>query len=116
MLRIVIAAAKRDNPPSRFSEYHRSATGGATARVVLPGGRVVSGEIDGGSGHSGKRAPEIHLGLGRELRDLEVPVEVAWRDAAGTHRRLLHLAVDRRHRVVLDGAAVAQSTPSDHQL
>jgi hypothetical protein len=89
---------------------------GATARVVLPGGRVVTGQVDGGSGHSGKRAPEIHLGLGRELRDLDVPVEIAWRDGAGTHKRLLRLAVDRRHRVVLDGAATAQSAPSAPQL
>jgi enediyne biosynthesis protein E4 len=89
---------------------------GATARVVLPDGRIVSGELDGGSGHSGKRAPEIHLGLGREFRDLEVPVEVAWRDAAGAHRRTMRLPIDRRHRIVLDGAATAQPTQSTRQL
>jgi hypothetical protein len=89
---------------------------GATARVVLPDGRIVSGEVDGGSGHSGKRAPEIHLGLGSELRDPGIPVEVAWRDAAGTHKRLLRLSVDRRHSIVLDRAAITQSASSAPDL
>ena len=82
---------------------------GASARVVLANGRVVAGQVDGGSGHSGKRPAEVHLGLGRELADREARVEVAWRDAAGTHKRTMPLAVDRRHRVVLGRDAVADS-------
>lgn len=75
---------------------------GATARLVLPGGRIVSGQVDGGSGHSGKRAPEIHLGLGREFPDADVNVEMAWRDATGLHNRTVRLPIDRRHHIVLD--------------
>lgn len=73
---------------------------GATARVVRPDGRVVTGRVDGGSGHSGKRAPEIHLGLGRVTDGATLTVEVAWRDVEGAHRRNLRLAPGR-HRIVL---------------
>jgi hypothetical protein len=84
---------------------------GATARLVLPDGRIVCGQVDGGSGHSGKRAPEIHLGLGREFPNPDIDVEIAWRDGAGPHQRTVRLPVDRRHRIVLDHGTLAQATP-----
>jgi hypothetical protein len=83
---------------------------GATARLVLPGGRIVSGQVDGGSGHSGKRAPEIHLGLGRELPHSDIDVEMAWRDRAGRHKRTVRLPLDRRHQIVLDHTTLAEAT------
>jgi hypothetical protein len=86
---------------------------GATARLVLPDGRIVCGQVDGGSGHSGKRAPEIHLGLGRELANSDIEVEIAWRDRAGPHKRTVRLPVDHRHRIVLDQGTLAQATPPD---
>jgi hypothetical protein len=84
---------------------------GATARLVLPNGRIVSGQVDGGSGHSGKRAPEIHFGLGRDFVETDVAVELAWRDGAGVHRRTVHLPLDQRHRIVLDRDTLAQAMP-----
>jgi hypothetical protein len=42
-------------------------------------------EVDGGSGHSGKRSPELHFGLGQI--DEPVTVTLAWRDASGQPRR-----------------------------
>jgi enediyne biosynthesis protein E4 len=37
---------------------------GAVAVVSFADGRRLVGQIDGGNGHSGRRAPEIHFGLG----------------------------------------------------
>jgi len=56
---------------------------GATATVYLPDGRKMVAQSDGGSGHSGKRSPEIHFGLGRTSPDQELRVEIRWRDTNG---------------------------------
>jgi len=58
---------------------------GAAATVFLPDGRRLATQSDGGTGHSGKRSPEIHIGLGSVPQDLALRVEVRWRDAAGPH-------------------------------
>jgi hypothetical protein len=63
---------------------------GAEATVALPDGRRLIGQVDGGNGHSGKRSPELHFGLGSLLGPVEV--ELAWRDLTGQpHRQSLHL-------------------------
>lgn len=54
---------------------------GAAATLTLADGRRVIAEVDGGSGHSGKRSPELHFGLGQI--DEPVTVTLAWRDATG---------------------------------
>jgi hypothetical protein len=89
---------------------------GATARVALPDGRIVAGQIDGGSGHSGKRPPEIHLGLGKQHLGADVQVEIAWRDATGTHKKTITLAVDRRHRIVLGPDSIAELATAGQQM
>jgi enediyne biosynthesis protein E4 len=89
---------------------------GATARVVLLGGRIAAGQIDGGSGHSGKRPAEIHLGLGQQHVGADVQVEIAWRDATGTHKKTFTLAVDRRHRIVLSPDSIAELVNAGQQL
>ena len=38
---------------------------GAVATVHLPDGRRLVAQVDGGTGHSGKRPPDLHFGLGR---------------------------------------------------
>jgi hypothetical protein len=55
---------------------------GAHASVQLPDGRRLTGQVDGGSGHSGKKAPELHFGLGA-VGASPLPVELRWRDPAG---------------------------------
>jgi enediyne biosynthesis protein E4 len=62
--------------------YGRPAIG-ACARVVLPGGRKLVAQVDGGSGHSGRRSPDIHLGLGRLSPGEKLDVELKWRDIEG---------------------------------
>jgi hypothetical protein len=56
---------------------------GACARVVLPDGRKLVAQVDGGSGHSGRRSPDIHLGLGHLAPGATVEAELKWRDLMG---------------------------------
>ncbi|MBI3869323.1 MAG: CRTAC1 family protein [Verrucomicrobia bacterium] len=55
----------------------------AQARVMLPDGRKLVAQVDGGSGHSGRRSPDIHLGLGQSSSTASLDVEIKWRDIAG---------------------------------
>ncbi|GIF08488.1 CRTAC1 family protein [Actinoplanes siamensis] len=64
---------------------------GAQATVITPDGRSHIGRVDGGSGHSGKRSNEIHLGLGADVTG-PVQVQLRWRDRSGqTHEQSLRL-------------------------
>jgi hypothetical protein len=67
---------------------------GAAVTVTLPDGRVLTRQVDGGNGHSGKRSPDIHFGLG----DFQgtVKVKIRWRDPQGQiHQEFLNLKPDR---------------------
>jgi enediyne biosynthesis protein E4 len=55
---------------------------GAIASIELPNGEKRVAFVDGGTGHSGKRAPTIHLGLGARA-PARVPVSLQWRDRTG---------------------------------
>jgi enediyne biosynthesis protein E4 len=59
---------------------------GAAVKVHLPDGRSLVGQVDGGSGNSGKRAPDIHLGLGNVETGTLLNVDVRWRGADGKLR------------------------------
>ena len=84
---------------------------GAVARVSLPDGRLLVGQVDGGSGHSGRKSAEVHFGLGAWEPTRTVPVEIAWRDLEGrTHQsslqvlpgwQTIELAADARVRAML---------------
>jgi hypothetical protein len=63
---------------------------GAVARVNLPDGRTLIARVDGGSGHSGHRSPDIHFGLGPWNKSEPVQVEIKWR---GRHGKIQHKAV-----------------------
>lgn len=78
----------------------------AVARVHRRDGKVVAAHVDGGSGHGGRRAPEIHVGLGDAAKDEPLRIEITWRDRAGLHRQVEH-RVPGRHRIVLDSRVVA---------
>jgi hypothetical protein len=65
---------------------------GATATLHLPDGRLIVQQVDSSNGHSGKRSPELHFGLGRLPASTPVTVDLAWRDANGAvHRETLQL-------------------------
>ena len=53
---------------------------GASVTIRLPDGSRRVAQVDGGSGYAGKRAPDVHLGLGEIA---EAPVEIRWRDPDG---------------------------------
>jgi hypothetical protein len=56
---------------------------GAVVTVSVPYGKVLMRFVDGGNGHSGKRSPELHFGLGNAGTEREVKVEIRWRDPDG---------------------------------
>ena len=78
---------------------------GASVTVHLPDGRRQVAQVDGGSGHSGKRAPQVHFGLGRLQQGTELKVEVRWRDGGGARQQTFRLAPGN-HRLMLQGKAV----------
>jgi hypothetical protein len=58
---------------------------GATASIHLSETKVLTAQVDGGNGHSGKNSPEIHFGLGEmNGRSKEVEIEFQWRDPDGS--------------------------------
>jgi hypothetical protein len=76
---------------------------GAVARVNLPNGRHLVAQVDGGTGHSGRRSPDIHFGLGA-AKSTPMQVEIKWRDMKGTiHQSTLQL-VPGWHTIQLRGA------------
>ena len=65
---------------------------GATARLHLPDGGLMVEQVDVSNGHSGKRSPELHFGLGHLPQSAAVAVDLSWRDVNGTmHRQTLQL-------------------------
>ncbi len=74
---------------------------GSVARVERPGAAPLIGFVDGGNGHSGKRAPLVHFGLGERTGPVSVSIE--WRDARGRHRARLSLRPGH-HRLLLGRA------------
>jgi hypothetical protein len=59
---------------------------GAVATVHLPdGGRLVT-QVDGGTGHSGKRPPDLHFGLGHLDDSARLRVDLRYRAAGGSIR------------------------------
>ena len=66
---------------------------GATASLHLQNGGLMVQQVDVSNGHSGKRSPELHFGLGRLPESATVAVDLSWRDVNGTiHRQALHLS------------------------
>ncbi len=101
-LRLPVATGK-DGPGAALG---RPAVG-AQVTVHTPDGRRRVAQVDGGSGHSGKRAPTVHFGLGQlppAAARQPLLVEVRYRDGAGTvQEQILHLTPGW-HRVMLGKA------------
>jgi hypothetical protein len=87
---------------------------GAVARVNLPDGRKLVSHVDGGSGHSGRRSPDIHFGLGAVEKSKPVLVKIEWRNSEGKiHQSTLPL-VPGWHTIELRSADVLVRGPQ-HQ-
>lgn len=76
---------------------------GAQATVELPDGRRLVAQVDGGNGHSGKRSPQLHFGLGALPAEAKVPVTVRWRDGAGVVQSRDFELASGSHRILLGG-------------
>ncbi len=59
---------------------------GAEATVFLADGRRLVAQVDGGNGHSGKRSPDIHFGLGRISPETSLKISLRWREPGGRVR------------------------------
>ena len=83
-LRLPLAPSPTEVRPGhpRPGELTRPAVG-AQAVVRLADGRRFIGEVDGGNGHSGKRSPDLHFGLGAIPTGTLAKVELRWRDPQG---------------------------------
>jgi enediyne biosynthesis protein E4 len=81
---------------------------GAQVTVRTADGRSHLGYVDGGSGHSGKRSHEVHIGLGNVSGP--VSVHLQWRDRAGElHEQDLQMTTGW-HSLLLGTAATEQAT------
>src|SRR5581483_5766184 len=81
---------------------------GAQALVHLSNGRLIVGQVDGGSGHSGKRSHEIHFGLGEVPIDSQIPVDLRWRSQNGGVCRTSMLFTPGWHTVQLGCAETSR--------
>jgi len=82
---------------------------GAEARLRLSNRRILTSVVDGGSGHGGRRAPNIHFGLGQAPSNEVFEVDIVWRDETGVRSESVSLTPGR-FRIVL-GANDCQSFP-----
>lgn len=81
---------------------------GAAAEVLLPGGRRLTGQVDGGNGHTGQRSAELHFGLGDVPDSARLPVTLRWRGADGRVRQATVELTPGWHTVLLaSGSAEA---------
>jgi hypothetical protein len=89
---------------------------GAVATVNLADGRRLVSQVDGGSGHSGRRSPDIHFGLGAAEKSKPVQVEIKWRNTGGkVQQRILQL-VPGWHTIELRSAEVFAFSPQHRAL
>ena len=88
---------------------------GAEASLRLPAdGRIVTSIVDGGSGHSGKRAPEIHLGVGQASANELFNVRLSWRDETGEREQIVEVTPGR-HTIVLGAGDCVQSSSVENK-
>ncbi|MBB5826567.1 hypothetical protein HDA31_002756 [Micromonospora carbonacea subsp. aurantiaca] len=72
---------------------------GATVTVTTPDGRKQISQLDGGSGHAGKRSFEVHFGLGASSGP--VTVDLRWRDLNGQQHSTSQQLTAGTHTLVL---------------
>jgi hypothetical protein len=78
-------------------------TSGTVDMVHTENGRIFRAQSDGGSGHSGKRSPDVHFGLGPLPAGAVVTVDITWRSRKGEiRRRTIELKPDAWYTVLLD--------------
>lgn len=85
---------------SDANKMHGRAAVGAVVTVSPRYGKWGTRQVDGGNGHSGKRSPELHFGLGNP--DVEIiEVEIRWRDPEGHTLQEFFTLKPGRYTIVL---------------
>lgn len=106
-LLLSVASVESANTTVQSGHPHLDTKGrpaiGAMATVYLPDGRRLVAQVDGGNGHSGKRSPDLHFGLGVLPRDTTLQIDLRWRDAAGHPQRETLRLSPGWHTVLLGG-------------
>jgi len=100
----------------RLSHPNGSPAIGAVARVNLPDGRKLVSQVDGGSGHSGRRSPDIHFGLSNWEKSKPVPVELKWRDREGRIQQTVLPLAPGWHAIRLRNTEVLARAPQHQPL
>lgn len=93
------STTQHGGPPTESSDGRPAI--GANALVTLPDGRRTVAQVDGGSGHSGKRSFDIHFGLGALPANTPLPVTLTWRDVRGTVHQETRTFTPGSHTVLL---------------
>jgi enediyne biosynthesis protein E4 len=95
---------------------HRNAEGelsrpaiGAIATIHLPDGKKLVAQVDGGSGHSGQRAPDLHFGLGNVEPAQPLRIDLRWRGTDGGIRSHTLFLPPGWHTVFLGAQTEGQS-------
>jgi hypothetical protein len=81
---------------------------GTSVVVTTADGRLLARQVDGGNGHSGKRSPDLHFGLGAQTTP--VKVDIKWRDGSGQRRQNTYQLSPGWHTLLL--GSDGQSIPS----
>jgi enediyne biosynthesis protein E4 len=74
---------------------------GAEATITLPNGKRYSAQVDGGNGHAGVEAPELHFGLGKISARSKITVLVSWRATDGLKKSRSFVVTPGRWSVLL---------------
>jgi hypothetical protein len=91
----------RERPGHPGLDLHGRPAICAQALVTLPDGRKFVAQVDGGSGHSGRRSPDVHIGLGKLDPAIALDVQVKWRDTAGQFQQTTLKLAPGWHTVML---------------
>ena len=91
----------RERPGHPGIDLHGRPAICAQALVTLSDGRKFVAQVDGGSGHSGRRSPDIHIGLGKLDPAMILDVQVKWRDTAGQFQQTTLKLAPGWHTVML---------------
>ncbi len=84
---------------------------GAVATVTLADGRKLVSFVDGGNGHSGRRSPDIHFGLGVVEKSKPVQVEIKWRNTEGKIQQSTEQLAPGWHTLQLRNTDILVSAP-----
>jgi hypothetical protein len=88
----------------------------AQALVTLPDGRKFVAQVDGGTGHSGRRSPDIHIGLGKLDPTIKLNVQLTWRDTAGQFQQTKMQLVPGWHTVLLGKIGTNQTVATNRGI